>query len=361
MENNISIIKIDKNLRKYYLDILKIISCIAVIVLHTCSRDMKLVSPISNRYQVLNFFDSLTRFAVPIFVMVSGALFLNKNKKVDVKRLYTKNVLRLFSAYLFWSIVYGLFSYYCLKNYTSLISAMQSVMLMSYFHLWFIPMMISIYLLIPFLKKIVDNSNKNEIFTIIMLFFIFKIVNDTICRFDYPELEYIQAILKRFLISRVVGFVGYFFLGYYLSTYKIDKKNRIIIYILGILGLAMCTLINSICSIKNGKFAEYLLNDFTITTFFEAIAIFTFIKYGIEKIDISYKAGKIIERITANSFGIYLVHMLFMDYIRERIGFSTLSINAIFAIPIMTVSVFLLSYITVALIRKIPVVNKYIV
>ena len=150
MENNISIIKIDKNLRKYYLDILKIISCIAVIVLHTCSRDMKLVSPISNRYQVLNFFDSLTRFAVPIFVMVSGALFLNKNKKVDVKRLYTKNVLRLFSAYLFWSIVYGLFSYYCLKNYTSLISAMQSVMLMSYFHLWFIPMMISIYLLIPF-------------------------------------------------------------------------------------------------------------------------------------------------------------------------------------------------------------------
>lgn len=359
--NNIITIENAKNIRKYYLDILKIISCIAVIVLHTCSKDMELVLPISNRYQVLNFFDSLARFAVPIFVMVSGALFLNKDKKVDVKKLYTKNVLRLFIAYVFWSIVYGLFSYYCLKDYTSLISALQSTLLVSYFHLWFIPMIISIYLLIPFLKKIVDNSNKNEIFVIILLFFIFKVVNDTICRFDYPELKYIQAILKRFAISRIAGFVGYFFLGYYLNSYKIDKKSRIKIYILGILGLIMCTLINGICSVQNGEFVEYLLNDFAITTFFEAIAIFTFIKYSIEKMEISNKVGKVIEKVTANVFGIYLVHMLFLYYIRVNMGFSTLSINAIFAVPIIVISVFILSYVTVSLIRKIPIVNKYIV
>ena len=110
--SNEEIIEKNNNSRKYYLDILKIISCIAVIVLHTCSKDMKLVSPFSNRYQVLNFFDSVARFAVPIFVMVSGALFLDRNKKIDTKKLYTKNILRLVIAYIFWSIMYGLFMYF---------------------------------------------------------------------------------------------------------------------------------------------------------------------------------------------------------------------------------------------------------
>ena len=359
--SNEEIIEKNNNSRKYYLDILKIISCIAVIVLHTCSKDMKLVSPFSNRYQVLNFFDSVARFAVPIFVMVSGALFLDRNKKIDTKKLYTKNILRLVIAYIFWSIMYGLFMYFILGKGASLLETVQSVILKSYFHLWFLPMIISIYILIPFLKKIADNSSKKEIFILLLLFFIFKIIGDTICAFDYPELKYIQAIFKRFSVKLVAGYIGYFFLGHYLSSYEINKKNRIIIYILGILGVIICTVGNSICSIQAGEFRGNFLDNFVITTFFATIAVFTFVKYSISKICISEKVGKFIKEITANSFGIYLVHMLFMDYIRSIIGFSANSINTIIYVPIMVIIVWSLSDITVTIIRKVPVINKYIV
>ena len=40
--------------------------------------------------------------------MISGALFLRNSKKLDIKKLYSKNILRIVVVFLFWSLVYGI-------------------------------------------------------------------------------------------------------------------------------------------------------------------------------------------------------------------------------------------------------------
>lgn len=63
---------------KTYLDLLRIISALAVIVIHLASDRLVFSTPNSFEWQSLNLLNSISRFCVPVFVMISGALFLEK-------------------------------------------------------------------------------------------------------------------------------------------------------------------------------------------------------------------------------------------------------------------------------------------
>ena len=74
------------NGRILYFDFLRIFATLAVMVLHVAAQNWYGTSVPSFEWQTFNFFHSVTRFGVPIFVMISGALFLNK------RELYTITV-----------------------------------------------------------------------------------------------------------------------------------------------------------------------------------------------------------------------------------------------------------------------------
>ena len=77
--------KITKN-RIYYLDILRVIACLCVILIHSSSQYVvKEVGSLN--FWTGNIIDGFSRVAVPIFVMISGALLLNKNYNYTEKKL----------------------------------------------------------------------------------------------------------------------------------------------------------------------------------------------------------------------------------------------------------------------------------
>lgn len=69
-----------KGNRVIYFDYLRIISVFAVIVLHISGQNWNGTDVSSFEWNVFNAFDSLTRWCVPVFVMISGALFLDKEQ-----------------------------------------------------------------------------------------------------------------------------------------------------------------------------------------------------------------------------------------------------------------------------------------
>ena len=62
--------------RIFYLDLLKGVSIFFVVLLHTAGLGLSMTQIGSFTWQVCNVFDSLSRFVVPVFVMISGALVL---------------------------------------------------------------------------------------------------------------------------------------------------------------------------------------------------------------------------------------------------------------------------------------------
>lgn len=92
--------------RIVYADLLRIIATFAVIVLHV-SASKWYEAPIREyNWQMFNIYDSLVRWSVPVFVMISGMFFLNPNKEIDFKKLFYKYILRIVLTIIFWGLFY---------------------------------------------------------------------------------------------------------------------------------------------------------------------------------------------------------------------------------------------------------------
>src|ERR1700742_1816194 len=90
---------------------LRIIAMFFVIVLHTTSPLLMAYGKVRDSYWLIaDFFNALSRFGVPVFVMITGALLLNRDYQLgDFLR---KRLGRIFPPFIFWSGVYILYSWY---------------------------------------------------------------------------------------------------------------------------------------------------------------------------------------------------------------------------------------------------------
>ena len=71
-----------------YFDGLRAFATIAVIMLHVCAANWYTWPVTVSSWITCSFYDSVVRWCVPCFIMISGALFLDK--KINLKRLYSK-------------------------------------------------------------------------------------------------------------------------------------------------------------------------------------------------------------------------------------------------------------------------------
>ena len=155
----------DSNQRIVYLDLLRVLATFAVIFLHVCGSELLATSHSRNWYiEVAG--SGLVHWCVPVFVMISGALFLVPSKNVTYREILTIRIPRLLIAYVFWTVVY-----YFVFWYQGEFSIRG--LLLSHFHLWFLPMLMGVYLLIPFLRNIANNNTMMNYALAIWLFFIF--------------------------------------------------------------------------------------------------------------------------------------------------------------------------------------------
>ncbi len=95
--------------RDISLDIIRIIATMAVVMIHCSAFLVSNFKVGTMAFFVGNVFDSVSRLAVPLFVMVSGALFLNEERTVTVKGILKKNIKNTGLLFLFWvGILLGL-------------------------------------------------------------------------------------------------------------------------------------------------------------------------------------------------------------------------------------------------------------
>src|ERR1700712_776037 len=90
---------------------LRLIALFAVIVLHASA-------PLLSRYAEVpmgdwfaaNVYNSLVRFAVPVFVMITGALLLYR--EYELGDFLKRRLTRVIYPFLFWSLVYIAYAWY---------------------------------------------------------------------------------------------------------------------------------------------------------------------------------------------------------------------------------------------------------
>lgn len=341
--------------RTIYFDYLRVSATFAVIILHIAAQNYYLIDINGFDWQVFNFFDSIVRWGVPVFVMISGALFLNR--EIPLKIIYTKYIFRMIISYIIWSAVYALFTE---KPPFGKILRFAN----GHYHMWFILMIVGIYMCIPFIKPIIENDRKTKYFLLLASVFAFvmpefsMLANDFGNEFVIKSWDVIRTHINNMNMHVVLGYASYFVLGYYMNTITLSKNQRIWIYLMGLLGFIATIKLDLMITLKTQTACSNYYENFTVNVLFEALAIFTWFKYR------QYNNNKInafIQKLSKYSFGAYLVHALVIEQLNYRVGLNSLSFNSILAIICIGIIVFIISFMISAILNHIPIIKKYIV
>lgn len=339
--------------RDYSIDLLRISAALAVVLLHS-SVFLNAYPVNSIHWMIANVSDSITRWAVPVFVMISGAFLLKK--EITLKLLYGKYIKHLLILLISWNFLYNL---PIIKTCFPLsIEGVLSLFLFpgpAGYQLWYLYMLIGVYMLIPFIKKIVDGGGSKYL---LVLWFLTGVLLSGV---DFTFLGDKSKMWTEYIICFpfVIRFVGYFVLGYYLYNEVIlSRRQRVVVYCAGILGILSTIIGTYVLSSNLGTLVEYFYDYHNITVMLASVAIFVFFKYN--KIFVTFtnnsKVRNIVGKLSNLSLGVYLVHTLILGQLYSQV-FSLLECYPFITIPALSITTVVLSFGVTYVLSRIPYIR----
>lgn len=346
--------------RVIYLDLLKIMAAIFVVFNHY-SYFVTTNSFFSNIVMTIMFV--ICKVAVPIFIMVSGALILSK--KITYKEIFTKRIFRIIVPLFIVSIIFT-FEYSGGINFNNILLFILSLFMDTGnnfipYWLWYLYALIGLYIMTPFLKKMVLKFDKKD-YKMFILFFVIGVgVLNLISSIILVFFGKSYAFNSSFMNTIFSNTVGLYVLGYYLYNNKVSDKLKNYSWI-----ILICSLIFGVIFTYYGVFYKgYIYNDIAVWwnlfTVLASGAIFVLFKYYFSDLKLSDRLRKFVYEFSNTSFGIYLIHPLLYEVLMNASFINAIILkNTILGclsmciIGITTISIF------VWLLRKIPLFRKFL-
>ncbi len=312
----------------------------------------------STWWHVFNIYRALDRFCVPVLLMISGVFLLDAGREYPLKKLYFQKILRLLTAYLFWSALYA--AYVGISGGAPLDAHFAVEMLKrtvtGHYHLWFLPMLIGLYIVSPILRLVCTSKRASEYF--LALWFLFELMANffSLSRGLAPFFSWLENALMPHVALR---YSGYFILGHYLANYRFPRRMTRALYALGALSLAFSIGGTAFLSLRSGTVTARLHAYLLPNTAFYSAAVFVAIRNRLEHFHPSPRAARAISRLSALSFGAYLAHEFVLILLRH-LGISPLDFFPVLSVPLLSCVVAAVSFSIAYLLSKIPRLNRYI-
>lgn len=331
------------NRRIGYLDNLRVIAIFAIILVHISS--LWVTSTIIG-VDWQNLASTIGNIGVPIFLMITGALLLNKNYPT-ITGFYKKRFPRITIPFIFWIIIYGIYSVHSTGNYDLANTFLNNLG-------WYFYLIVGVYLAIPFINDFIRSRQLNEVKYFIIIFILASIFY-TCCKF-FNISSYLDL---RFFI----GGLSYVIVGYYLANIKINSPRKTM------LGCVLLFLVCLFVSYQIPEIGIYEFNnpnlylnsylDFSIFRLGLGTSVFLFVRCLFLN---SHKTtSKLILSISKSSYGMYLSHVTLFLFIRNHLSIFTTGAEGfgiVIRMLLMTVGVFLITWIITVILSKIPYLKE---
>ena len=321
-------------------DLLRIVAQFFVVVLHVSSSVV--ANPSDPEFFSYNFYSMLSRFSVPVFVMLSGYFNL---ESMDVKKAFKKS-LKLYIIILFWSLIYLLKSLHI--NEAMTLKDILNEMFLGHYHMWFLFMTIGLYLLTPILAPAFKDLKNAEYFLILGL--VFSVIPATlkiVMRERFIR-TFTLSFIDGFYFKMTGGFILYYVLGYYLGHKDIKHKGLWIA--LGVIAMAWSIFM---------QYEKNLGQDTLIYGYYDVMGIFAYLFSA--AVFLIFKDLKVestfVSKLSSLTLGIFLIHDLFIGHVGNFVG----DVNGFIKVPMVSIVVFIISAAVIWLLKQIPVVKDHLV
>ena len=341
-----------------YFDYLRLLATFSVILIHVTGPYWSDFHVAAHKWQALNLYMGGNRWAVPIFMMISGVLFLGSTRPIT--EIIKRNILRIVTAFVFWSAIYTGICY--AKGQLTVPEAVFAFA-EGYYHMWYLPIIVGLYLAVPILRKIAESETVTRYFLLAAFFVssLFPAMASFLNWWSPNAGALINKIVNQIGFSSVAGYSIYFLLGYYLHNKQMDKKQEKTIYAVGILSFLVTVLGGSVMSVWQQTpvhmFYDYLQPNVVCC----GAALFVFAKYHFRYGACPAAGIRVIQTVCKHSFGAYLIHPLLLDVLRYNLGLNVMAFHPIISVPLVALGLLMLSLALSAVLSRIPILGKYIV
>lgn len=341
-----------------WLDTLRALATLGVILIHVSTPVVKMsYGTHMDFWWIGNILDSAVRFAVPLFLMLSGATLLTKEYQLG--DFYKRRLFRVFVPFVFWIIVYWIYRWCVLlpatqpKSFAGILQWGVDLFLKEGVskHFWYIYMILVLYLFVPFLGRWLRNITMKWVLNILLVWVVLAFV----CRAVPVNLyswsgNYLSKLFGYFLYS------GYLVLGYYLIKLQPPTwKVRPVAAIMFIITLLVSAVGTYLLSRQSAKLDQSLYGYLSINTIIQSVAIFMWIKDA----EPGNKYLSLFWNTMSNySYGIYLSHILVIGILFNNGIFWTMA-HPLISLPCITALTLTGSFGIIFVLRKIPG-GKYI-
>lgn len=348
----------------YWVHLIRAIAVVFVILLHASAQVLQLdVEFASSQWWTGNIIDSALRMCVPLLFMITGFLLVAKTEPLAV--FFNKRLSKVAIPLVFWSAVYitwlllveskdptpiSPFAKEIAEAVVSMFpfSLFGLVFAPAYYHLWFMYALIGIYLCLPVMRALVSNTDRKILWYFIAIW--------SVVTFIFPLLE-MAGMYNLVEMNMVSGNMGYVLLGYLLGTIKLSRRLYLCMwpaYLISVAITAVGTFAISSSEGLNQTFYGNVPNVLVMT-----ISSFILLRYLGENSRLlqASKVKAVILNLSACTFGIYLIHALFL-YIFHKglLGFTLDAVQgpALIFIPLTAIAVYSISWVSVSVMARVP-------
>lgn len=344
MENRIE----NKSERIFYLDFLRAISTVAVILMHIgIEKNWGGISIAQfNTIQCM-----LAGWCVPMFLMITGTLFLNASD-CSFQRIWS-HVKKTILVIVFWGFLYNFVSLTIIKGFSisTIINSLKMIALADVtfcYQFWYLYALIPMYFLLPIFNAFIKSATNKDFSIVVFLFFVFSIIVPNIIKYtgDFGA----TSLINKFSLFCSLYF--YMLLGAYLNRINVKK---IIVFILSALSVMIFGIV-IVCGVLNIDI--YPENIYGYDSLYICIVDSNIYLIAKMKNDYSKNTKKIFGFISNYSFGIYILHVIVLQMLRKIAHFDSGFAPAFISVPIVLLVVLLISLVGSVIAKKIPVLKR---
>lgn len=344
-------------------DILKCICCVCVIVIHTASQSMTSLNFNTFNWFSATFWGSLCRPAVPVFLMVSGALLYDPARQMSLRHIYEHYFLRILLCLFFWSFMYELYTIagfwilYRQFDPVWFLDAVKNVLFFDHhFHLYYLQILLIFYIFLPLTRVFTAHADRATVRYMLIVWFALGIVLP--CLAKYPPLSKMSGIPAEYPLSMTYSALGYGLMGWYLKTAEIKRSHfkRYLLIFIG--GFAIVYGMTIILSISQCSLNQDFLDGFTPGVALMAIGLYG----GVTALfgDRSSESMPKTVWFSKASFCVYLVHHFFV-MLQLTYLYFTYKYFCLLVIPLEAAGVLALSLLCYVILRRIPWVKDHLI
>lgn len=270
-----------KKKRKSNIELFRILLILMVIILHYFNAGMGgalgHTASGSINYYFVHLIESLSIVAVNGFVLITG-YFSYKKGNVQVSK-----VTNLVLVMIFWGLLLSLLTVFVLHPENIENKQVIKDIIKAATNQWFVIIYCILYLLIPFLNKIINNINQSSYKVLLVIGLIFF----------YLWPSFYTKITVNDGGYGIINFVYLYFIGAYIKKYHEDDKHIFSPFIIYI----GCALITTLASLKIGRVWDYNF----IFNLIGSVALFELFR------SINIKHNKVINKLATYTFAVYLI------------------------------------------------------